>query len=77
MGVCCEGVKGARADFVCFHCPLVATAAAKPHAAHKQIRIEKSSHKTHLIQPIRRVRCVSYAKYATEKGRHTRRYTAP
>ena len=30
MGVFCEGVKGARADFVCFHCPLVATAAAKP-----------------------------------------------
>ena len=46
-------------------------------AAHKQIRIEKSSHKTHLIQPIRRVRCVSYAKYATEKGRRTRKYTAP
>ena len=25
----CEGVKGAIADFVCFHCPLVAPAGAK------------------------------------------------
>ena len=49
----------------------------RPHAAHKQIRIEKSSHKTHLIQLMQQMRCVSYAKYATEKGRHTRRYTAP
>ena len=24
MGVRCEGVKGAIADFVCFYCPLVA-----------------------------------------------------
>ena len=28
----CEGVKGATADFVCFHCPLVASAEAKPSA---------------------------------------------
>ena len=26
----CEGVKGATADFVCFHCPLVASTEAKP-----------------------------------------------
>ena len=26
MGVRCEGLKGAIADFVCFHCPLVASA---------------------------------------------------
>ena len=26
MGVRCEGVKGAIADFVCFYCPLVASA---------------------------------------------------
>ena len=25
MGVRCEGVKGAIADFVCFSCPLVAS----------------------------------------------------
>ncbi len=30
MGVRCEGVKGAIADFVCFYCPLVASAEAKP-----------------------------------------------
>ena len=30
-----EGVKGATADFVCFHCPLVASAEAKPSAAIK------------------------------------------
>ena len=30
MGVCCEGGKGASADFVCFHCPLVAAAVEKP-----------------------------------------------
>ena len=28
----CEGVKGATADFVCFHCPLVASAEAKSRA---------------------------------------------
>ena len=31
----CEGVKGATADFVCFHCPLVAPAAAKSPACEK------------------------------------------
>ena len=30
-----EGVKGASADFVCFHCPLVAPAGAKPSATCK------------------------------------------
>ena len=30
-----EGVKGATADFVCFHCPLVASAEAKPSATIK------------------------------------------
>ena len=30
MVVRCEGVSGAIADFVCFHCPLVASAEAKP-----------------------------------------------
>ena len=30
MGVQPEGVEGAIADFVCFHCPLVASAEAKP-----------------------------------------------
>ena len=28
----CEGVKGATADFVCFHCPLVPSAEANPSA---------------------------------------------
>ena len=31
----CEGDKGATADFVCFHCPLVASAEAKPSATIK------------------------------------------
>ncbi len=35
MGAHCEGVKGATADFVCFHCPLVAPAAAKSPACEK------------------------------------------
>ena len=35
MGVHCEGVKGATADFVCFHCPLLASAGAKPLLARK------------------------------------------
>ena len=30
MGVQPEGVEGAIADFVCFHCPLVASAEANP-----------------------------------------------
>ena len=29
MGDECEGVEGATADFVCFHCPLLAPAGAK------------------------------------------------
>ena len=29
-----EGVKGATADFVCFHCPLVASAEAKSLRKH-------------------------------------------
>ena len=28
----CEGDKGATADFVCVHCPLVLSAEAKPSA---------------------------------------------
>ena len=28
----CEGVKGATADFVCFHCPLLASAEANSPA---------------------------------------------
>ena len=35
MVVCCEGVSGAIADFVCFHCPLVASAEANPLLAGK------------------------------------------
>jgi len=32
MGVHCEGVSGATADFVCFHCPRLAPAGAKSPA---------------------------------------------
>ena len=35
MRVATEGVKGAIADFVCFHCPLIASAEAKPLLAGK------------------------------------------
>ena len=35
MGVHCEGVKVATADFVCFHCPLAASAEAIPPAPEK------------------------------------------
>ena len=35
-----EGVKGAIADFVCFHCPLVASAEAKPLQHNRAIRLE-------------------------------------
>ena len=38
MVVRCEGVSGAIADFVCFHCPLVASAEAKPLLAGKTSR---------------------------------------
>ena len=41
MGVRCEGVKGAIADFVCFYCPLVASAEAKPLQHNRAIRLEK------------------------------------
>ena len=39
----CEGVKGATADFVCFHCPLLASAEAKPLHRKKQIANHKLS----------------------------------
>ena len=39
MGVCTEGVEGAIADFVCFHCPLVATADAISPAAKKHFML--------------------------------------
>ena len=61
MGVCCEGVKGASAK------PPCRRRSGETPAAHKQFRIEKSSHKMHLIQPIRRVRCVSFAKKSAAK----------
>ena len=61
MGVCCEGVKGASAK------PPCRRRSGETPAAHKQIHIENSSHKTHLIQPIRRVRCVSFAKKSAPK----------
>ena len=35
MGVHCEGVSGATADFVCFHCPRLAPAGAIPPATMK------------------------------------------
>ena len=37
MGAHCEGVKGATADFVCFHCPLVASAEAKSPTYGKEL----------------------------------------
>ncbi len=42
MGVRCEGVKGATADFVCFHCPLLASAEAKPLLARKTSYVSKT-----------------------------------
>ena len=35
-----EGVKGATADFACFHCPLVAPAGAKPLPHNRTIKIK-------------------------------------
>ena len=35
MEVRCEGVEGATADFVCFHCPLLASAEANPLLSEK------------------------------------------
>jgi hypothetical protein len=45
-GVHCEGVKGATADFVCFHCPLLASAEAKPLHRKKQITNREINNKT-------------------------------
>ena len=39
----CEGVKGATADFVCFHCPLVAPAGAIPPRNEKD-QLQKNIH---------------------------------
>ena len=43
MGVRCEGVKGAIADFVCFYCPLVASADAKSLRSGKRVYGRKTS----------------------------------
>ena len=45
-GVHCEGVKGATADFVCFHCPLLASAEAKPLLCKRQITNREINNKT-------------------------------
>ena len=42
MGVRCEGVEGATADFVCFHCPLLASAEANPLLARKTSYVWKT-----------------------------------
>ena len=47
----CEGVKGATADFVCFHCPLVASAEAKPSATQKSTCLNPQSRKHHCLLP--------------------------
>ena len=44
-----EGVSGAIADFVCFHCPLVASAEVKPLLAGKTSYGRKSGN---LVAPI-------------------------
>ena len=44
-----EGVEGAISDFVCFHCPLVAPAGAKPLLAGKTSYDWKSGN---LVAPI-------------------------
>ena len=44
-----EGVEGVIADFVCFHCPLVAPAEAKPLLAGKTSYGRKSGN---LVAPI-------------------------
>ena len=51
----CEGVKGATADFVCFHCPLVASAEAKPSAPQKSTCLNPQSRKHHCLLPPRRI----------------------
>ena len=51
----CEGVKGATADFVCFHCPLVASAEAKPSATQKSTCSNPQSRKHHCLFPPRRI----------------------
>ena len=47
----CEGVKGATADFVCSHCPLVASAEAKPSATQKSTCLNPQSRKHHCLLP--------------------------
>mgnify|MGYP006995770268 FL=1 len=51
----CEGVKGATADFVCSHCPLVASAEAKPSATQKSTCLNPQSRKHHCLLPPRRI----------------------
>ena len=51
----CEGVKGATADFVCSHCPLVASAEAKPSATQKSTCSNPQSRKHHCLLPPRRI----------------------
>ena len=68
MVVRCEGVSGAIADFVCFHCPLVASAEAKPLLAGKTSYGRKSGCS---VAPIWRdnVQVVSRASWGRVCGR--------
>ena len=67
MGVCCEGVKGGARRLRLFSLPPCHRRSGETPAAHKQIRIEKSSYKTHLIQLMQQMRCVSFAKKSAPK----------
>ena len=42
MGVRCEGVKVAIADFLCFNCPLVASAEATPLPCGADLAVKKN-----------------------------------
>ena len=68
MVVRCEGVSGAIADFVCSHCPLVASAEAKPLLAGKTSYGRKSGC---VVAPIWRdnVQVVSRASWGRVCGR--------
>ena len=67
MGVCCEGVKGGRAQTSSvFIAPLSPPQWRNPCGT-QEIHIENSSHKTHLIQLMQQMRCVSFAKKSAPK----------
>ena len=60
-GVHCEGVKGATADFVCFHCPSSPPQRRNPCIAKNKLRIINCQQHKPTKHPPKKQGCASHA----------------